>query len=231
MGTTFDRKLLPNKAVNREITDDTKMANILLTHYFKYKKINKKVLFNSYKNWAIKDGARDGIGMHTYSVLIQNSTNKDSEGNGALMRVIPFGIALIKDGYSFEDALTLMNEDSALTHKNKTIFIANRLVLDIAINGIEVLEKSEYKNILSKLKLGHTAWVIYSLYIIIETLKMNLSFTEGFKYIVSNGGDTDTNCAIYGAIKGANQNIADEIDISDFLTDDIVLYLGKTFYE
>ncbi|MBT5934607.1 MAG: hypothetical protein HOG88_04590 [Sulfurimonas sp.] len=48
------------------------------------------------------------------------------------MRVIPFGVELVKDGYSFEAAVSLMNQDSAITHKNETIFMANRLALDIA---------------------------------------------------------------------------------------------------
>ena len=34
---------------------------------------------------------------------------------------------------------------------------------------------------------------------------------------MSNGGDTDTNCAIYGAIKGYNDDINKEINIADFL--------------
>jgi ADP-ribosylglycohydrolase len=217
MGTTFDIKSLPEIPVIKRVTDDTKMAVILLEHYKNHKKIRPNILIDSYREWAIKDGQTDGIGMHTYKVLVKKSTYKDSQGNGALMRVIPFGVELIKDGYSFEDAVRLMNQDSALTHKNETIFMANRLSLDIAINGIEVIEKPIYEDILSKLKIGDTAWVIHSLYLVLETLKQNLSFTEGFKYIVSYGGDTDTNCAIYGAIRGFKENISKEVALVDFL--------------
>ena len=143
------------------------------------------------------------------------------------MRVIPFGVELVKDGYSFEAAVSLMNQDSAITHKNETIFMANRLALDISIYGIEALKKPIYKNILSKLRLGDTAWVIHSLYIVIETLKMNVSFLDAFKYIVSHGGDTDTNCAIYGAIKGSNEKINEIVNISDFLTTNIIQQLNR----
>lgn len=217
MGDVFDIESLPKVPVAKRITDDTKMAIILLEHYREHKTIEPKILVENYRKWAIKDGQSDGIGMHTYKVLVQNSTYKDSQGNGALMRVIPFGIKLINDGYSFEDAVKLMNKDSALTHLNETIFMANRLSLDIAMNGLEVLYKPAYKDILSKLKIGDTAWVIHTLYLVIEALKQNLSFVEGFKYIVSYGGDTDTNCAIYGAIRGFHEDIEDEIDIKDFL--------------
>lgn len=201
------------------------MAMILLAHYKKYKEIKPNILTESYREWASKDGQLDGIGMHTYKVLVKKSTYKDSQGNGALMRVIPFGIELTRDGYSFEDAAKLMNKESALTHSNSTIFMANRLSLDIAINGIEVLSKPIYKDILAKLKIGDTAWVIHTLYLVIATLKQNLSFVEGFKYIVSYGGDTDTNCAIYGAIRGANEDVNDDLNILDFLPTDVIKQL------
>jgi len=204
------------------ITDDTKMANILLKHYEEDKKIIPEELLNRYSEWAITDGQKDGIGIHTYNVLIKNQKDKDSQGNGALMRVIPLGIELIKDGYSFEEAVILMNQDSAITHKNETIFMANRVSLDLAINGVSILDKPIYKNILSNIHLGDTAWVIHSLYIVIKALKNNFSFLEGFKYIVSVGGDTDTNCAIYGAIRGSNEDIRDSINILDFLPMDIL---------
>ncbi len=146
-----------------------------------------------------------------------NSVYKDSQGNGALMRVIPFGVELINDGYSFEEAVELMNQDSVLTHSNSTIFMVKRLSLDITINSIEILKKPIYIDTLSKLKIGDTAWVIHTLYLVTEALKKNLSFVEGFKYIVSYGGDTDTNCAIYGAIRGCNEDIEDEVNIGNFL--------------
>jgi len=199
-GAKFDIDKLPNKSVEVNITDDTKMATILLKHYIKHKIIHVEKLSDEYRVWARTDGREDGIGIHTYDVLIKNEKNKNSQGNGALMRNIPFGCELIKDGYSFEEAVSLMNQESAITHENETIFMSNRLALDLAINGLNALEKNEYKDILSQLKYGNTAWVIYSLHIVIETLKKDYSFIDGFKYIVSLGGDTDTNCAIYGAI-------------------------------
>jgi len=226
MGNVFDIESLPEKPVKKIITDDTKMATILLKHYKKYKGIKESILIDSYRKWAIEDGKIDGIGIHTYKVLVQRNPYKNSQGNGALMRVIPFGIQLIKDGYSFENAVKLMNQDSALTHSNSTIFMANRLSLDIAINGINALEKPIYENILSILNLGNTAWVIHTLYIVIQTLKQDFSFIDSFKHIVSYGGDTDTNCAIYAAIRGANEDIRDSINVLDFLSIDIIQELN-----
>ena len=216
-GVTFDINKLPNIPIEKRITDDTKMAMILLEHYKRYDKLDTDFLLKNYVHWAKTDGQKDGIGLHTYDVLIKNKKDKDSQGNGALMRVISFGLKLIEDGYSFDKAVELMNIDSALTHENDTIFLSNRLCLDIAVNGIEVLDKKEYKQIVSKLKSGDTAWVIHTLFIVIKVFKMNLNFLDSFKQIVSVGGDTDTNCAIFGAIKGYKDNISEELNIKAFL--------------
>jgi len=137
------------------------------------------------------------------------------------MRVIPYGLKLIEDGYSFEEAVKFMNADSALTHANETIFMANRFCLDVALHRVEqARHKEEYHAFLESCTSGHTAWVKHTLYTVIQALTKESSFLEGFKFIVSQGGDTDTNCAIYGAIKGYRENIAEEIDITDFLTEE-----------
>jgi len=216
-GVRFNIEDLPDRIIKPLVTDDTKMSMILLKHYKRYKTLHVESLLQEYKTWAKEDGLQDGIGIHTREILMQNKTDKNSQGNGALMRVLPFGVQLIKDGYGFEEAVRLMNADSAITHDNETIFMANKLALDIALSGLNVLEKPIYRKIITKLHLGSSAWVIHSLYIVIEALKKDLSFLEGFKYIVSYGGDTDTNCAIYGAIKGAKEDIRDSMKVEEFL--------------
>ncbi len=224
-GDTFDIKKLPNMPTQPRITDDTKMATILLKHYKKYKTIKYSMLLKSYQKWAKIEGYADGIGIHTSSILLNDSLNKDSQGNGALMRNIPTGVELIKDGYTLDEAITIINQESSLTHKNKIIFETNKLSLDLAINGIEALGKQEYQEILSILRYGNTAWVIYTLYMVIDTLKQGFNFLDGFKYIVSKGGDTDTNCAIYAAIKGAQEDITKEVNIGDFLPESFLYEL------
>ena len=92
IGCRFNIEKLPNKPITKRVTDDTKMATILLEHYLKYKTIDIKKLTLSYKFWAKEDGVKDGIGRHTSAILFNAKTDKDSQGNGALMRNIPFGI-------------------------------------------------------------------------------------------------------------------------------------------
>jgi len=217
IGCRFPISSLPDKPKFPNITDDTKMARILLEHYKKRRQFNVVDVAQAYETWAKEDGDKDGIGIHTKKVLLGRTHDRDSQGNGALMRNIPFGIALIEDGYSFESAVELMNEDSAITHRNRAIFLTNRLALDLTVNGLDVLDKDEYKGLLKELHFGQTAWVIHTLYIVIDALKHKRKFLTGFKYIVSQGGDTDTNCAIYGAILGYNKNITEELDIKQFV--------------
>jgi len=216
-GCKFNVSSLPNKPKYPNITDDTKMARILFEHYKRHGRLDIFTLPNEYEKWAREDGDKDGIGIHTKKVLLGKTRDRDSQGNGALMRNIPFGLACIEDGYSFEGAVELMNTDSSLTHRNRTVFLANRLALDLALNGLDVLRKEEYEMLLKELHFGQSAWVIHTLFIVIEALKCKRKFLTGFKYIVSKGGDTDTNCAIYGAILGYNKDIAKELDIREFL--------------
>lgn len=217
LGCKLDINKLPDKPITKRVTDDTKMATILLRHYLRYKTLDIEKLVLSYRFWAKEDGAKDGIGLHTSAILLNKKIDKNSQGNGALMRNIPFGIEVFENGKNFEKAVDLMNKDSSITHKNETIFLANRICLDIAINRIQASEKLEYKKLLSQLHYGSSAWVIHTIFIIFEALKHTSNFLDGFKYIVSMGGDTDTNCAIYGAIKGYLDDINDELGIADFL--------------
>lgn len=228
LGHTFDIKKLPNKPVEKHITDDTKMAMILLKHYKYNKMLIKSELLKDYKTWANTDGRDDGIGIHTYNVLVKGKTDKDSQGNGTLMRVVPLAINLLKDEHEKSKIHELMNQDAFLSHENETISIMNGFLLDLLIDGIEVLENPAYKEFTSKFVLGNAAWLMHSLYIVVETLKKNIGFVKGFKYITSFGGDTDTNCAIYAAIKSYTKDIRDEVDIKDFLRDEDIEEL-KTY--
>jgi len=215
IGARFNKANLPNEAEIKNYTDDTKMAMILWLHYSEYGTIVEDALFKDYAKWAKEDGYADGIGIHTAGVLLKGKSDKSSQGNGVLMRVLPFGLRLIEEGMVFESAVALVNRDAALTHDNDVIRMTNRICLDISVNSMSVLEKPEYQALLSILRQGHSAWVIYTLHDVLEVLKMDLSILDGFKELVSRGGDTDTNCAIYGAIRGYREEL--ELNLDDYL--------------
>jgi ADP-ribosylglycohydrolase len=85
------------------------------------------------------------------------------------------------------------------------------------------MEKIEYSELLASLKPGYSAWVIHTLHDVLDVLKMDLSVHEGFKELVSRGGDTDTNCAIYGAVRGYNKVLG--IQLGKYLNDDFLKML------
>ncbi len=215
VGETFNKASLPDEAKIKNYTDDTKMAMILWKHYSEHNTIKEDKLFEAYAEWAEKDGYADGIGIHTAAVLLEGKTDKSSQGNGVLMRVLPFGLRLIEEGVPFDDAVDMINIDASLTHDNEVIRITNRLCLDIAVNGLDVLNKDDYTDILSQLKTGYSAWVIYTVNDVLDVLKMDTGLLDGFKELVSRGGDTDTNCAIYGAIRGYRDEF--DLNLKDFI--------------
>jgi len=188
---------------------------ILWMHYSNYGFIDKEKLMASYREWAVKDGLADGIGLHTYKVLVEGKTDKNSQGNGTVMRVIPFANRLIEEGKPFEEVLQWMNIDATLTHDNSIIKAANHLALDLSIHGLKTLKDAKHSFIVAQLKPGHTAWIVHTLHHVIEVLKMNIGMLDAFKELVSRGGDTDTNCAIYAAIKGYSDCF--ELTLEDFL--------------
>ncbi len=140
----------------------------------------KRSFFKLYVKWAQEDGYADGIGIHTAGVLLKGKTDKDSQGNGVLMRVIPFGLRLVEEGMGFDEVLELVNRDAALTHDNEVIRMSNRIAIDMAVNGLGVLDKPEYQSFLASLHPGYSAWVIHTLYAVIDVLKMGLPVKEGF---------------------------------------------------
>ena len=78
---------------------------ILWEHYSWYGTIVEEELFKAYAKWAEEDGTADGIGIHTAGVLLRGKSDKSSQGNGVLMRVIPFGLRLVEEGMDFEEAM------------------------------------------------------------------------------------------------------------------------------
>jgi ADP-ribosylglycohydrolase len=116
------------------------MAALLMEHYKRYGRLDIPMLTLSYRFWAKEEGHADGIGIQTASVLLDGSRDKSSQGNGALMRSVPFGVWLTEMGFGFEEAVARMNEDAAITHANEMVFLANRLALVKWGEGKKVIE-------------------------------------------------------------------------------------------
>jgi ADP-ribosylglycohydrolase len=222
---------LPNYPADKSITDDTHMAYLALQNVLQNKQIDTLSLLEDYKQWAMEFGYAEGIGIHTADVLLRGKTDKISEGNASLMRCLPYMLALKELGFDDASILEQMKVESALTHCGDVIIDANMICYLTAINKKDVVIE-HYLDTLEEafeIEPTNTAWVINTLNIILDTWKdrRELGFLNGFKKIVSMGGDTDTNCAVYGAMFGFSVDIRDEIDIEQWLEPDWIEKIGS----
>ena len=205
-----------------EVTDDTQMAYCLHmalqdAHGWSAESARKR-----YLEWLATDPP--DIGEATYDALTGNP-NDESQGNGALMRVLP--IALWAAQHPDFDWQTAAREDAAITHphpvcaecnvvyvyallhviKNQTtpqelydVTLAWAKEQGISYAVINVLlnaatERPDYDG-------EHIGWVLIALQSVFYQLLHAASFKDAMVDIVSAGGDTDTNAAIAGALLG-----------------------------
>lgn len=156
----------------------------------------------------------------------RRAANRDSEANGALMRVSPLGIA--GAGASPAHAARWATDDALLTHPNEVCVHANAIFaasLAFAIREgadgrathefalaearrigappkvVEVVERGATQRPQSyTVNKGH---VIIALQNAFYQAMHAASLEEGIVDTISRGGDTDTNAAIAGALLGA----------------------------
>jgi ADP-ribosylglycohydrolase/fructose-1,6-bisphosphatase/inositol monophosphatase family enzyme len=148
-----------------------------------------------------------------------------SQSNGALMRVAPLAL------WGFRKELDVLAEDaridSELTHAHPVCVDANRVfvvTLSLLLRGTQPMEayqqtiqwadsarvepaiSSVLKNAAQSLPddaYTQQGWVLLSLHIAYYQLLHATELAEGIRDAVRQGGDTDTNAAITGALLGA----------------------------
>ena len=200
---------------------DKVLAPVMEEELQKIKPLKRRIIEDIIKTKKIaiaREGKTKQYAQQAFKSFLNEIWVKAEDARAILLAVIDKkkeDEPLYEEGMPFEDAVSLVNRDAALTHDNNVIRITNCFCLDIAVNGMRVLEKPEYQALLSTLRQGHSAWVIYTLHDVLEVLKMDLSILNGFKELVSRGGDTDTNCAIYGAVRGYKKSF--ELSLDDYL--------------
>lgn len=204
------------------VTDDTQMAYCLHMALQDAHGWSAEAARKRYLEWLATDPP--DIGEATYDALTGNP-NDESQGNGALMRVLP--IALWAAQHPDFDWQTAAREDAAITHphpvcaecnvvyvyallhviKNQTtpqelydVTLAWAKEQGISSAVINVLlnaatERPDYDG-------EHIGWVLIALQSVFYQLLHAASFKDAMVDIVSAGGDTDTNAAIAGALLG-----------------------------
>lgn len=204
-------------------TDDSEMALLLARMLVERKTYDPDAALQAYRYWL--DSGPFDCGR-TISAGLRGRPNPDSQANGALMRISPLGI--FGANYPLETVGNWAKGDAALTHPNPICQQANALftmaIAHAIASGCEA--KDLYQNIKQWAAdldvdqplmdviheaaaappadyLQHQGWVLIAFHNALWQLVHAPSFEEGVVDTIMQGGDTDTNAAICGALLGA----------------------------
>ncbi|MBR2125754.1 MAG: ADP-ribosylglycohydrolase family protein [Akkermansia sp.] len=203
-----------------EVTDDTQMAYCLHCALREAQGWDSAVTLKHYRAWLATDPP--DVGAATQAALLGNPM-PDSQGNGALMRVMP--IALWALEHPEFDWQTAAREDASLTHPHPVCGDCNVVYIYALMQAARpgatpqgVYERSVAfaagegvaTDVLCALQRAatqrpdydgeHIGWVLIALQSVFYQLLRATSFREAMVDIVSAGGDTDTNAAIAGSL-------------------------------
>ncbi len=197
-------------------TDDSEMALKLARQLIRDGGYLPECVFKAYQNWG-NSGPFD-IGGTTRRAL-NGQLDPGSQANGSLMRCSPLGLA-----FSPELLATIAPNDSALTHPHPLCGECCRLFTQTISRGIAgmsveqavaaALEDSEGEvhELLQQSLEGPPAeyqaqmgWVKIAFRNAFYLLHQQRPLAEALTWTVRQGGDTDTNAAIAGALLGAFQ--------------------------
>jgi len=205
-------------------TDDTELALMLARSIIKENGYDAKKVFNAYCYWY---GSKPFDCGNTISSALSGTLNHYSQANGALMRISPLGI--YGSRFNLEQVADWAMQDARLTHPNtvcqKTSAIYATTIAEAIATGL--CNKSLYENALiraqkdiyyepsvyqtlkqAKQKLpdnfsNNSGWVLLAFQNAFYHLFHTDNVEEAVIATVNEGGDTDTNAAICGALLGA----------------------------
>jgi ADP-ribosyl-[dinitrogen reductase] hydrolase len=216
-----------------EWTDDTEMTLMLAETLAEGMPINFESLAKRYISWA--DSMPKDIGTTTKHALVGSSSFREatakaarlyylsqrSGGNGTIMRASPLAFLPLNEP-GFRDAI---KTEAAITHgspeaaqaaylqaffirqllQDKKIFTQKLLSLDFSdliINALTNYRDEDY--IAQEVERGGTSWS--SLAVALHSLKFD-NYSDGVKWAISLGYDTDTNASCAGALLGSRDGI------------------------
>jgi ADP-ribosyl-[dinitrogen reductase] hydrolase len=174
-------------------------------------------VLDGYREWLVSRPV--DVGMTTEKGLI-GIIDSRSESNGSLMRVSPIGVWAAGDPAR---AARTARDDSSLTHPNDICLEACAAYCAAIAAGIggastaRMVEaalahsKGPAREAIKRAAKGnapvdfftHQGWVLLGLQNAFHKLAHSTSFEEALVETVGQGGDTDTNAAIAGALLGS----------------------------
>jgi len=204
-------------------TDDTEMALMLARSIVKEKKFDAGKVLEAYRYWL--GSLPFDCGM-TVSKGLCGNPNESSQANGSLMRISPLGI--YGSRFDLDTVADWAMQDSRLTHPNivcqKAVAIYTTTIAEAIATGLDkdklyenvmkrAKEKLYYQESVYKTLQRATNELHPQLYVGAQNGWVLLAFQNAFYRLlhakdteqaiietVNEGGDTDTNGAICGAL-------------------------------
>ena len=206
----------PYHLIAGQPTDDSEMALTLARVLLRERKFDRDKVLDAYRDWLTTRPV--DIGQTTEQGLLGLLTT-ESQSNGSLMRVSPIGIWAAGDPAL---AARTARDDSTLTHSNEVCLEACAGYAAAIAAGVagatpkEMIQtalahaKGPARDVIERGADGvrpadfftHPGWVLVALQNAFYRL-LNPSLQVALIQTVSEGGDTDPNAAIAGALLGA----------------------------
>jgi len=204
-------------------TDDSEMALLLARMLIKMGIYDQQEALKQYQYWLNSNPFDCGI---TTSAGLLGKHNVNSQANGALMRISPLGIFGAK--YNLNQVAEWAQQDALLTHPNIICQEVNMLYTMGIAHSIQsgCTRKEVYlfiRQMALEFQVSHTlldtidkasqeppsdyvyqqGWVLIAFQNALYQLLYASNLEEGIVDTIMQGGDTDTNAAICGALLGA----------------------------
>lgn len=209
-------------------TEDSEMALVLARSIAGRSRYDGDNVHAAYQRWWDSEPFDYG---RSITLAMLNMPDAESQANGAIMRVSPLGI--FGSRFSLAQTARWAAQDAALTHPSPTCRQANSLFAMAIAYAVkegpepealyrELLGWMEKMPVEAKLEAAVrqaeslppdcygepvASWVLIALHNALYRLLHAESFEEGVVATIMEGGDTDTNAAVCGALLGAVHGI------------------------
>lgn len=225
-------------------SDDTSMIVATMESMIKLNSIDYTDIMNNYMDWITKGNYTSidktfGLGSTVKNALYKfykgseplNCGGKEfmDNGNGSLMRILPFSLYCALNNLSSDDTFNIIKDASSLTHGNEisifacyayTVFLKEAVLTRNIDMSYYMMVREDYSKYFSKetidlykdvlthnFKLtpddiNESGYVVDTFKAVIFSLLNSNSFKGAVKTAVSLGYDTDTSACITGSLAG-----------------------------
>jgi len=213
------------KTIAGQLTDDSEMACALTDSLIRNKTFVEDDVKQGYVDWM--ESRPFDIG-YTTTTGLNGRRNFESQANGGLMRISPLGIFGVN--HPQDEVGMWAYKDANITHPHPICLEASMLfaigireailkpdaqhVYDTIVKFIDAMPGRRLEDVIELAKterpkdyVTQQGWVLIAFQNALYQLLNADSFEEGIIDTIQQGGDTDTNAAIAGALLGAVHGI------------------------